>query len=143
MNDNIFDKVIQVISLLDEIEETSKNLGKCLSEQDKKITDLRHLVEFETLDASQCWYFVKKLQRICKKRREVKKQMSFYNTFKEQVDGLKKIENRKMLKNNMYKLNKRLDYSYTPNLYSESDLINLKILKGVENDERDNKSESE
>lgn len=141
MDSEIFLSITNLINSFDEIDKVIDSLPSILSNCDTKKDDLEHLLEIEKLDASQCWYFVKELQSIQKERRCVKNAMSYGQTFKAYINRLNNENNRKILLTELHKNKKRKDNEIKKDgseIYSRTDLVNLKILKeeGVKKNEQ-------
>lgn len=147
MDNEIFEKIINLISDFSDLDENLEKLPSMLSTEQSKINDLYHLLEIEKLDVSQSWYFVKELQETLINRRKIKNAISYGQSFKSYLTRLNNENNRKMIIVEMHKNKKQKSREIREDKFSEykkEDLINLKIFKekGVDKSERNSKSES-
>ena len=147
MDNEIFEKIINLINDYSDLDENLEKLPSMLSTEQSKINDLYHLLEIEKLNVSQSWYFVKELQEKLINRRKIKNAMAYGQSFKSYLTRLNNEDNRKIVIVEMHKNKKQKAREIKEDRFSEytkEDLINLKILKekGSEKNERNSKSES-
>lgn len=134
----MFNEIIDIVRKLDTLDKCIDSLPKELSKQDLKLDDLYHILEFNKLDSSQCWHLMKEMKQVLQDRRDIKDKMALSKVFKDNKDKLLYKDSRKFLLSEVGKKNKMiLSQKYNYNHYNNSSLIDLKILKDGQNEQRD------
>ena len=85
---NVTDKILEVSTLLDEIDEYDNSSSSALSIADSKICDLMHLIEMNTLKTNQCYRIVRELHKLRLERRKIKNDMDLLQVFKTEKNKL-------------------------------------------------------
>lgn len=131
----MFSEIIDIVRKLDRLDKSIDNLPKELSKQDLKLDDLYHILEFNKLDSSQCWHLMKEMKQVLQDRRDIKNKMALSKVFKDNRDKLLYKDSRGFLLSEVGKKNKIiLNQKYNYNHYTQSNLIDLKIFKGGQNE---------
>lgn len=125
----MIDEMIDAIKILNAIDDTIDSLPKQQSECDSKLSDLYHILENNKLDAIQCCAFVKEMQKVCLERRKVKDNIEIGKVIKNNSAKLNSKDNRQFLINELRIRQKRLETEYRNRIYTEKDLVDLKIKK--------------
>lgn len=121
--------MIDAITTLNKIDDDIDELPKQQSECDSKLSDLYHILENYKLDATQCCAFVKEMQKVCLERRKVKDNIEIGKVIKNNIAKLNNKDNRQFLINELKVREKRLNGEYKNRIYTEKDLVDLKIKK--------------
>lgn len=119
---DVLKELTEAIKILNNVEEYKNNLIDRLSEQDKRLSDLYHLIESSKLSTGQCYRVIKeiKTQRVI--RRKIKNDISLFNTYDKHINKLLNENNRNMLLAELYKVDKRLQAEYKNRLYTEEEI---------------------
>ena len=125
----MIDEMIDAITTLNKIDDDIDELPKQQSECDSKLSDLYHILENYKLDATQCCAFVKEMQKVCLERRKVKDNIEIGKVIKNNIAKLNNKDNRQFLINELKVRKKRLNGEYKNRIYTEKDLVDLKIKK--------------
>lgn len=125
----MIDEMIDAITTLNKIDDDIDELPKQQSECDSKLSDLYHILENYKLDATQCCAFVKEMQKVCLERRKVKDNIEIGKVIKNNIAKLNNKDNRQFLINELKVREKRLNGEYKNRIYTEKDLVDLKIKK--------------
>lgn len=115
-------KLTEAIKLLNEIEEYKNGLFDQLSEQDKKLSDLYHIIENQKLNTAQCYRIVKEIKNQRQIRRKVKNDMALFGTYDKHINKLLNESNRNMLLTELHKTNKKLGAEYSNRIYTEEEI---------------------
>ena len=125
----MIDEMIDAITTLNKIDDDIDELPKQQSECDSKLSDLYHILENYKLDATQCCAFVKEMQKVCLERRKVKDNIEIGKVIKNNIAKLNNKDNRQFLINELKVREKKLNGEYKNRIYTEKDLVDLKIKK--------------
>ena len=115
-------KLTEVIKLLNEIEEYKNGLLEQLSEQDKKLSDLYHIIENQKLSTAQCYRIVKEMRKQRQIRRKIKNDIALFGTYDKHINKLLNENNRNMLLTELHKTNKKLGIEYNNRMYTEEEI---------------------
>lgn len=115
-------KLTEVIKLLSEIEEYKNGLLDQLSEQDKKLSDLYHIIENQKLSTAQCYRIVKEMRKQRQIRRKIKNDIALFGTYDKHINKLLNENNRNMLLTELHKTNKKLGIEYNNRMYTEEEI---------------------
>lgn len=126
-------EIIETLNKLNEIDEYIHSLSERLSTQDSKLSDLYHVLESNNLNASQSCKFVKEMQLVCKERRIIKNDLAISNTYKNHINKLINLDNRKLLITELNKRNKTLQGEYKNRIYTNDELVE----KGIRKEEKE------
>lgn len=91
---SITNSFVNLITALAEIESAATNLPSDLSECDKKVNDLYHIIELQPLDAVGLVKASVELRSCLQQRRQIKNQQRYIDTFKDQLPELDQIMKR-------------------------------------------------
>ena len=122
---NVTEEITNAISILNKVDDYKDNLVNQLSEQDKKLSDLYHLIENTKLTTAQCYRVIKELRKQLEIRRKVKRDMSLLATYDKNINKLLNENNRNMLLAEMHKSEKRLDTVYQNRIYTDEEIIEI------------------
>lgn len=119
---DVLKELTEAIKILNNVEEYKNNLIDRLSEQDKRLSDLYHLIERNKLSTGQCYRVIKeiKTQRVI--RRKIKNDISLFNTYDKHINKLLNENNRNMLLAELHKADKRLQTDYKNRIYTEEEI---------------------
>ncbi len=133
----MFEDIVRVIKELDRIEDKIEKIPKELSEEELKLNDLYHTLEFYKLDVSQCWYLAKEMKKVLNNRRDVKNKMSITKVYTDNINKLINKDSRRFLLSEVGKKNKIVkNQKYNYNCYTKEQLVELGILKDGQNEQR-------
>ena len=122
---NVIEDITNAVSILNKVDNYKNNLVDKLSEQDKKMSDLYHLIENTKLTTGQCYRIVRELKKQLEIRRKVKRDMSLLATYDKNINKLLNESNRNMLLAEIHKSEKRLDTVYQNRIYTDEELIEI------------------
>lgn len=115
----------QAIINLNQAEEKVHNFVSLLSEMNQREQDLLHYIENNTLSTSGAYSVMRELQKIRRKRREIKNLGEIWDTYLNNRQKLISNENRPFLLAEMSKREKSLGKKYTNNIYTKEELDKL------------------
>lgn len=116
------DIVVNIVSLLDELENFENDIPNKQSSIDTKISDLYHLLESEKLKVPQLCRFTKKLKTTLEERRMLKEQTEMMRTLNTHKAKFNNIANRQMLLSELGKMEKQLNSEYKYRVLSEDEI---------------------
>lgn len=122
---NVIEDITNAVSILNKVDNYKDNLVDKLSEQDKKMSDLYHLIENTKPTTGQCYRIVKELKKQLEIRRKVKRDMSILSVYDKNINKLLNESNRNMLLAEVHKVEKRLDTVYQNRIYTDEELIEI------------------
>lgn len=124
---NIKDKIIEVSSLLDELDTFEEDIPSMTQYFDYRLSDLYHLLENSKLNSKFCYRFCKELQLILKERREYKTNMEVFYTFKRNIQKVNNgKDNRKIMITQVCNEDRKIRSSkYNNRIYTEEELKEL------------------
>lgn len=121
----IIDRLKDAITVLDEIDTYSDNLTNQQSEIDSKLSDLYHYIEKNNLNAPQACKMIKEIQKQRKIRRKIKEDIELSKVYKNNINRLNTVDNRKFVLAEIHKANNKLNTTYRNRVYTEEELKEL------------------
>lgn len=118
----MIEEITSAIKLLNEVDEYKENLVNRLSDQDKKISDLYHLIENTKPTTGQCYRIVKELKKQLELRRKIKNDMNILSVYDKNLNKLLNTNNRNMLLTEVHKAEKRLSTTYQNRIYTDDEI---------------------
>ncbi len=135
-NEEILQDIQQTLNILDEVEEYQSTLNDQLSLQDMKLSDLRHLIEFNNLNAASSCSVIKEIKNVLNTRRIIKDNMDLLKVYQMHISKLNNSSNRKMLLSELFKKQKTIDNAtYYNRVYSAEEFDKF-LGKKVKEDEQ-------
>ena len=125
---NIVEEIKKIVNKLNELDNYSEGLINELSRLDLMQQDLLHYIEFNKLSTNEAYRLVREIKKVRKKRRRVKNDIDLMARYNVQINKLVFKENRQFLLTELFKLEKKLDKTYTNKIYTNEELES--ILKG-------------
>lgn len=123
---NVIEKIKDVVSILNEIDEYSNGLANKLSLCDNKICDLMHLIEFNNLSTKQRYRVIGELHKIRVERRNIKNDMSTLRIYNNNSNKLLEANNRQFLLSEIHKtLKYQQEAQYTNRVYTDEEIKEL------------------
>lgn len=121
---NVKNKLLEISSLLNELDDFEEKIASTQQNYDYKISDLYHTLENMTLDSKKCYRFCKELRSVLKDRREWKNNLAIFYKYNSQKARLYSgKDNRKILISNICKEDNAIRNSiYKNRIYSEEEL---------------------
>ena len=121
---NVKDKLLEISSLLDELDDFEDEIPVIQQQYDYKLSDLYHNLENMTLDSKKCYRFCKELKSILLERREWKNNLAVFRKYNSQKLKLcNGKDNRKILISSICKEDNEIRNSkYKNRFYSDEDL---------------------
>ena len=92
-NEEILQDIQQITKILDDVEEYQNTLNDQLSLQDMKLSDLRHLIEFNNLNAASSCSVIKKIKSVLNTRRIIKDNMDLLKVYQIHISKLTNSDN--------------------------------------------------
>ena len=129
---NIVEELKEITSKLDILDTYLDSLGDLQSNVDMKLSDLYHYIENNTLKTNEAYRIVKEIKEQRKLRRKYKQEYELLKTYREDIQRLNSIDNRKFLMTGIYKTQKSLNTKYKNRVYTDEEL--KIILGGKKND---------
>lgn len=108
----IVEKIREVVSLLDEIDEMITSQAQTLQVIDYELSDYYHLIENNELNDTASINVVKKIHDLRKQRRSLNNESSIENTYQNHKTKLIGNDTRPFLLNEIYKTVKKLNSDY-------------------------------
>ena len=127
MEIDIVEELKEVIIRLDYLDTYLDSLGELQSNVDLKLSDLYHYIENNSLKTNEAYRIVKEIKEQRKLRRKYKQEYELLKTYKEDIQRLNSVDNRKFLMSGIYKTQKSLNTKYKNRVYTDED---LKIILG-------------
>lgn len=118
----VLNKIHNVVSILNEVDEYDSTLNGRLSELDSKEQDLLHYIENNKISVLWCYKMVKEIKTIRQERRRVKNDMDLLSKFNELKSKLASKENRQFILPELHKKEKQLATVYKNRQYTEEDM---------------------
>lgn len=123
---NVKEKIKEVCSILDELDNYIATLNDSLTNINYKICDLEHLIEYNKLKTNQCYRVVQELHRLRLERRRIKNDIELTNAYKQFQNRLIETNNRSILLNVLGKTEKALlNSKYNNRVYTEEEIQKL------------------
>lgn len=119
---NVIEEITNAVSILNKVDNYKDNLVNQLSEQDKKLSDLYHLIENTKPTTGQCYRIVKELKKQLELRRKVKNDMNVLSIYDKNINKLLNTNNRNMLLAELHKAEKRLNMEYRNRIYTDEEI---------------------
>lgn len=123
---DILDKIVNICSELDTIEEYDNGLSDALSNVDSKLSDLYHYIETNKLKTNQCYRIIQEMRKVLIERRKIKNDMELMKIYHQNENKLLKGTNRQILLSSVGRTNKRLTESeYINRVYTKEEIEEL------------------
>ena len=137
-NEELLQEIQQIISMLDDVEEYQSILNDQLSLQDMKLSDLRHLIEFNNLNAASSCSVIKEIKNVLNTRRIIKDNMDLLKVYQIHISKLTNSGNRKLLLSELFKKQKTIDNAiYYNRVYSAEEFDKFLGKKVKESEQTD------
>ena len=121
----IVEKIKDVVSLLDEIDEMITSQAQTLQAIDYELSDYYHLIENNELNDVASINVVKKIHDLRKQRRSLNNESSIENTYQNQKTKLIGNGTRQFLLNEIYKTIKKLNSDYKNRILTDETIQSL------------------
>lgn len=122
---NVLEELKSAINTLNKVDEYKDSLVDKLSEQDKRLSDLEHYIEENKLSTNQCYRMIKEIKKQREIRRKIKNDYTILTNYENNINKLINHDNRRLLLEKVYKVNKSLDTKYKNRIYTEEELETL------------------
>lgn len=119
---NVLEELKSAINTLNKVDEYKDGLVDKLSEQDKKLSDLEHYIEENKLSTNQCYRMIKEIKKQREIRRKIKNDYTILTNYENNINKLINHDNRRLLLEKVYKVNKSLDTKYKNRIYTEEEI---------------------
>lgn len=119
---NVLEELKSAINTLNKVDEYKDGLVDKLSEQDKKLSDLEHYIEENKLSTNQCYRMIKEIKKQREIRRKIKNDYTILTNYENNINKLINHDNRRLLLEKVYKINKSLDTKYKNRIYTEEEI---------------------
>lgn len=110
---DIIDNIVQAISILNKTEEYLESLPAKLSEYDTILVDYEHIIELTPIEQLDAKKLIENMQKVYFARRKVKDDMKLGNTYKNNIEKLKELNNREFLIATIKKNRENISAGYT------------------------------
>lgn len=130
----MFDKLLEALNLLNEVEDDFTNNINEQSDTDLKINDLLHYIENNKIDNKIAYRFTRELKALRIKRRHLKNEYEIIKAYHDNINKLTNNGHMLILKNQLITKFKSLDSEYKYKRFTEEEINKLFIDKEVEND---------
>lgn len=121
----IIDKITNVISILDEIDNMIKTQSEELQKVDYKLSDLYHLIENNELSDEASINVVREIHLLRKERRSLNNEHDLEVVYQNQKQKMIGNDSRQFLVTELNKTNKRLNSEYKNRVYTEEEIEQL------------------
>lgn len=121
----IYEKISQVIILLDEIDDMIKNQPIELQKIDLEISDWLHYIENNDIDERTSIKILNKLKELRQIRRTLHKEYEIENTYKNHSSKMMGNNTRQLLLSEINKTIKQLDSEYKNRILTDDDIKNI------------------
>ena len=125
---NIVEEIKEIVNKLNELDNYSEGLINELSRLDLMQQDLLHYIEINKISTNEAYRLVREIKNVRNKRRKVKNDINLIAVYNAQINKLVFKDNRQFLLTELFKLEKKLDKTYTNKIYTNEELES--ILKG-------------
>lgn len=125
---NIVEEIKKIVNKLNELDNYSEGLINELSRLDLMQQDLLHYIEINKISTNEAYRLVREIKKVRNKRRKVKNDIDLIVRYNAQINKLVFKDNRQFLLTELFKLEKKLDKTYTNKIYTNEELES--ILKG-------------
>lgn len=122
---DIVEEITNATKILDTIENYTDGLCEALSNKDQKISDLLHFIENNSINAAQSCHLIKEIKKVRLERRKIKNDMEIARVYRDNINKLISIENRKMLLTKIHKATKQLETEYKNRVYTNKDFMEM------------------
>lgn len=119
---NVVEELTNALTKLNEIDEYKDSLVDKLSEQDKRLSDLEHYIEENKLSTNQCYRMIKEIKKQREIRRKIKNDYTILTNYGNNINKLINHDNRRLLLEKVYKVNKSLETKYKNRIYTEEEI---------------------
>lgn len=119
---NVLEELKSAINTLNKVDEYKDSLVDKLSEQDKRLSDLEHYIEENKLSTNQCYRMIKEIKKQRGIRRKIKNDYTILTNYENNINKLINHDNRRLLLEKVYKVNKSLDTKYKNRIYTEEEI---------------------
>jgi hypothetical protein len=119
---NVLEELKSAINTLNKVDEYKDSLVDKLSEQDKRLSDLEHYIEENKLSTNQCYRMIKEIKKQREIRRKIKNDYTILTNYENNINKLINHDNRRLLLEKAYKVNKSLDTKYKNRIYTEEEI---------------------
>ena len=119
---NVLEELKSAINTLNKVDEYKDGLVDKLSEQDKRLSDLEHYIEENKLSTNQCYRMIKEIKKQREIRRKIKNDYTILTNYENNINKLINYDNRRLLLEKVYKVNKSLDTKYKNRIYTEEEI---------------------
>jgi hypothetical protein len=119
---NVLEELKSAINTLNKVDEYKDSLVDKLSEQDKRLSDLEHYIEENKLSTNQCYRMIKEIKKQREIRRKIKNDYTILTNYENNINKLINHDNRRLLLEKVYKVNKSLDTKYKNRIYTEEEI---------------------
>lgn len=119
---NVLEELKSAINILNKVDEYKDSLVDKLSEQDKRLSDLEHYIEDNKLSTNQCYRMIKEIKKQREIRRKIKNDYTILTNYGNNINKLINHDNRRMLLEKVYKVNKSLETKYKNRIYTEEEI---------------------
>lgn len=129
----VYEKIKQVMDLLDEIDEMIKTQSMELQQVDYELSDWYHYIENNNIDENSSKKILGEIQRLRKVRRGLQNEYEIETTYKNNSSKVMGNNTRGLLLAEINKTIKRLDCDYKNRILTEdsiSELLNVKKRRG-------------
>lgn len=123
---NVKEKIIEAVTILDQIEDYDNTLQDSLSDADQRICDIIHFIEYNNLKTNQCYRVVRELHKLRLERRKIKNDIEMCKVLETHKNKLLQKDNRHILLSFVGKTEKSLLTSkYQNRVYTNEELAEL------------------
>lgn len=117
----ILEKIKDVVSILDELEDYDNNLSNKQSNVDQSISDVYHYIENNRITSKSGYRICKELKMLLLERRSLKQERSLLDTFSNEKTRLNLKTNRSILLADLHKTQKNFDTEYKYRVYDKDE----------------------
>lgn len=119
---DVLEELKNAINILNKVDEYKDSLVDKLSEQDKRLSDLEHYIEENKLSTNQCYRMIKEIKKQREIRRKIKNDYTILTNYENNINKLINHDNRRLLLEKVYKVNKSLETEYKNRIYTEEEI---------------------
>lgn len=121
----VFNKIIEMCSILDEIDDRIKTQSSELQNVDFQISDYLHYIENVDIDDKECVNLVKELKNLRQIRRSLQREHEIEKTYKDNANKVMGNNTREFLVAEINKTMKQLDSEYKYRVINEEEIKNI------------------
>ncbi len=121
----VFNKIIEMCSILDEIDDRIKTQSSELQNVDFQISDYLHYIENVDIDEKECVNLVKELKNLRQIRRSLQREHEIEKTYKDNASKVMGNNTREFLVAEINKTMKQLDSDYKYRVINEEEIKNI------------------